>query len=237
MEDKLEGSGDGHAALPEGFALIRERDGLALRAPGGLVLRIDFGSPAMRRRIRSSWRDEALLRAVGRRQGKAPTVLDATGGIGRDAFVLAAHGCRVILCEENPVLAAMLEDALARAAGFPETAAARITLMAADSIAVMKKLGPEERPDAVYLDPMYPEKRKRALSGKEMQILQQLCGPSRDEELFHAALAAAAARVAVKRPKSAPPMCGRGPDFSVRGPAHRFDIYLTAGRKQKAEVR
>ncbi len=197
-------------------------------AAGGTRLRIDFTTPRMRRRMGESWKNEPLLRAVGRKPGFAPVVLDATGGLGRDGFILAAHGCRVTMCEENPLLAALLEDALRKAGRCPETAAAaaRITLVGQDSVAVMAGIAEEARPDTVYLDPMYPEKKKTARSAKEMEFLRALCGESRDDELLAAAMAAAKSRVAIKRPKNAPPLAGQAPDFSLRGPAHRFDIHI-----------
>jgi 16S rRNA (guanine1516-N2)-methyltransferase len=133
------------------------------------------------------------------------------------------------------LLAALLERALQKAAQTPETAviAARITLVKKDSVAVMRETAPEARPDTVYLDPMYPERKKSARSAKEMEILRMLCGRSRDGDLLAAALAAAGNRVVVKRPRSAPPLCGRNPDFSLRGPAHRFDVYVRGKRTER----
>ncbi len=198
----------------------------------GLVLRLDFTAKPLSRRMKEGWRREALMRAVGRKPGKTPTVLDATGGLGRDAFILAGHGCPVILCEKNPVLFAMLEEALDRAGRCRTTAAAaaRISPRQGDSIAIMAALPETERPDVVYLDPMYPERGKKALARKEMQILKHLCGRNGAEEqkLLAAALACAAERVVVKRPKTAPALSGPAPDTAVRGRAHRFDIYLVA---------
>ena len=71
------------------------------------------------------------MRAIGVDRG-VRTVVDATAGLGRDAFALAAVGASVTLIERDPVLAALLDDAIARA---PETDAdtaaivARLTLL------------------------------------------------------------------------------------------------------------
>ena len=203
----------------------------AIVAANGTSLRIDFTTPRMRRRMRESWKNEPLLRAVGRKPGRAPAVFDATAGIGRDGFILAAHGCRVTMCEQNPLLAQMLAAALKQAQNSRDektaAAAARITLIHADSVTVLEGLPQNQRPETVYLDPMYPEKKKNALSGKEMQILKKLCGPSRDAELFRAAIHAATARVVVKRPKSAPNFLNHTPNLTIPTPAHRFQVFFT----------
>ncbi len=59
-------------------------------------------------------RGEAVAKAVGIKGDYLPDV-DATAGLGRDAFVLASVGCRVRMLERNPVVAALLDDGPARA--------------------------------------------------------------------------------------------------------------------------
>lgn len=55
-------------------------------------------------------RGEAVAKAVGIKGDYLPDVVDATAGLGRDAFVLASVGCRVRMLERNPVVAALLDD-------------------------------------------------------------------------------------------------------------------------------
>ena len=64
--------------------------------------------------------------------------------------------------ESDPVIAALLQDALDRAATDPrlEGLVARMTLVRADSIAALPMISPA--PDVVYLDPMFPERTKSA---------------------------------------------------------------------------
>lgn len=177
---------------------------------------------------------ETLLRAVGIKTGKAMTLLDATGGLGRDAFILACHGGAVQLVERHPVIGVLLADGLRRALRHPETreAAARITLNIADSRQVLAKLAHEgHQVDVVYLDPMFPERTKSAKVKKELQILQMLVGQEGDYgELLEAALRAAGWRVVVKRPKGAPSLPGPAPSHSHGGATTRFDIYLRPNR-------
>jgi len=56
-----------------------------------------------------------LSRACGIKQNQRPLIIDATAGLGQDAFVLAGLGCQVLCIEQNPILASLLEDGLARA--------------------------------------------------------------------------------------------------------------------------
>lgn len=173
---------------------------------------------------------EMLLRATGFRQDRPPFVLDATGGLGKDSFLLASHGCRVHVLERNSIVAALLEDGLRRAAEHRDThaIAGRIELSIRDSLEYLLDTARGERKyDVVYLDPMYPERSKSALVKKEMQMLQKLVGRENDTlQLFTAALSAARRRVVVKRPRTAPPLAGPPPSHSLNGKTTRFDVYM-----------
>ncbi len=200
-----------------------------LGAPGPVSVDFLAGKADYRRRYGSS-RDEAVVRAVASKRNRTPTVLDATGGLGRDAFVLAAHGCRVTVCERHPVIAALLEDGLARTTQDEKVGAlvrGRMTLVVGDSREIMRTLPEKNQPEVIYLDPMYPESGKSAQVKKEAQILRILAGPDLDShELLAAALDCARQRIVIKRPASAPALNGSRPDLIQTAGAHRFDIYL-----------
>ena len=68
---------------------------------------VDFveGAVAHRRKF-GGGRGQSIAKAVGLKSGANPTVVDATAGLGRDAFVLASLGCRVTMLERHPVVAA-----------------------------------------------------------------------------------------------------------------------------------
>ncbi|NHW59468.1 class I SAM-dependent methyltransferase, partial [Escherichia coli] len=72
------------------------------------------GTMAHRRKF-GGGRGEAVAKAVGIKKDYLPDVVDATAGLGRDAFVLASIGCKVRMVERHPVVAALLEDGLKRA--------------------------------------------------------------------------------------------------------------------------
>src|SRR5690606_14637508 len=107
-----------------------------------------------------SGRGAPLARAIGVGRG-VDTVVDATAGLGRDAAALAAAGLSVAMVERHPVLAVLLEDALARARRDAPELAARLTFVHADAFDVLAHWSPP--PDAVLIDPMFPDRGKTAL--------------------------------------------------------------------------
>jgi 16S rRNA (guanine1516-N2)-methyltransferase len=95
---------------------LRKRDEPKL---GGIFVDFVGGAMAHRRKF-GGGRGEAVAKAVGIKGSYLPDVVDATAGLGRDAFVLASVGCRVRMLERNPVVAALLDDGLTRGYADPE---------------------------------------------------------------------------------------------------------------------
>jgi len=211
------------------FLLSLSQNGLSLRHPIGQI-DVDFTSGKADYRRRHSGIKQEIAKAIGIKKDYKPTVLDATAGLAKDAFVLASLGCKVTLIEQSSIIAVLVADALERAEKNNEVAeiVAHMHLINKDSIQYMQQLTEEEKPDIVYLDPMFPERKKTALVKKEMQILQELLGHENqnDKQLFETALKTAKKRVVVKRPKSAETITEKKPDFSIKGKTCRFDVYL-----------
>ncbi|MDR9432579.1 MAG: class I SAM-dependent methyltransferase [Spiribacter sp.] len=171
---------------------------------------------------------EAIARACGLGQSARLRIVDATAGLGRDAFVLAALGAEVSLLERSPVLHVMLEDGMNRAlADGLSDPIGRMELQQCDAREWLAAMPITSVPDVVYLDPMYTGSR-RAAAGKELALLSALLGPGDDADaLLMAALNAATTRVVVKRQRRAPTLMGREPDYQLTGRSTRFDIYKT----------
>lgn len=199
---------------------------LAPQAPG--AVRVDFVEGAVaHRRLFGGGSGQMIAKAVGVQPGVRPQVLDATAGLGRDAFVLASLGCRMTLIERQPLIAALLEDGLARALKDPEVGpiAAQMCLLQGNAIALMSAWS-GEAPQVIYLDPMFPHRDKTALVKKEMRLFRPLVGDDQDAPaLLAAALALASHRVVVKRPRKAPPIEGLKPSYALEGKSSRYDIY------------
>ena len=218
--------------VDSGLVLLQSESHLELRQldePKVGAVVVDFTSDALTFRRLHGGKKEAIVKAVGLK-GKADLrVLDATAGLGRDAFVLANAGCVVDMIERSPVVAALLDDGLKRAALDPELASwvpQRMQLYHGISYHLLSEWN-NEVPDVIYLDPMFPHRKKSALVKKEMRLFQQLLGPDEDADLLlEPALALAKKRVVVKRPESAGYLNERKPDMSITSKKHRFDVYL-----------
>lgn len=195
---------------------------------GAGPVRVDFiEGAAAHRRLHGGGSGQMIAKAVGVQQGVRPHVLDATAGLGRDAFVLATLGCRMELIERQPLVAALLEDGLQRAALNSEVApiVARMRLHGADAIALMRNWR-GDIPQVIYLDPMFPHRDKSAQVKKEMRLFRPLVGADLDAPaLLEAALALATHRVVVKRPRKAPAVEGCKPGYALEGKSSRYDIY------------
>jgi 16S rRNA (guanine1516-N2)-methyltransferase len=192
-------------------------------------LSIDFTHGQLAYRLkRLHGTNELLAKAVGIKNDYKPYVIDATAGLGRDGFLLATLGCQVTLLERSPVVTQLLDEALKRAKAHSNFAGRlQINLIQTDSLVYLTKLTRDERPDVIYLDPMYPHRSKSALVKKEMRILRDIVGDDNDAgELLNVALQHALKRIVVKRPCSAPPLNNRKANFAIKGKTQRFDIYL-----------
>ncbi len=196
----------------------------------GDPLWVDFvGGKIGHRRRFGGGRSQPLARAMGLKGGANPIIVDATAGLGRDSFVLASLGARVTLLERSPVIAALLADGLDRARQHDETriiADKHLQLVNTDATQWLQQCPPQERPDVVYLDPMYPHRSKSALVKKEMRALRAMVGDDMDAPaLLAAALGCAKKRVVVKRPKGAPLLAGPKPSADIASKNTRYDLY------------
>ena len=220
-----------------GVVLSLGLNGLSLQdcdAPRDEPLRVDFTGGALGFRQRAGFRrDELLARAVGVKGHPLPRVLDATAGLGRDAFMLASLGCDVVLCERHPVVHALLADGLRRASEEGLAALSRMRLCSEDAARHLAAATSAGAYDVIVLDPMFPERTKSALVKKPMRMFHALVGADEDAAaLLELALTRALRRVVVKRPLHAEHLGGRVPSLDYRGKAVRFDVYLTSSRSQ-----
>ncbi len=226
----LEAVSDPSRTERETMWLTLTEKGLSL-TDGVMSVRADLA--AMEPRLRPDrLASELLVRAAGRtKPGETPLAVDAAAGFGQDALLLAAAGFRVIRFERHPIIAALLADAMARAAHLQSLAesVSRMHLRREDSLSALENL--EEAPAVIYLDPMFPEKKKSGLTGKKFQLLHRLAGPcDQEEELLRAAWNAGPGRVVVKRPLKGPNLAGLRPSWTLKGKTVRYDCLLPSGK-------
>ena len=221
------------AFIPEpGLLYLKvSRDGLSLMRDG-MELRTDFAE--MLPRIKQGALQREMLVKAARVKGvEAPRAVDATAGLGEDSLLLAAAGFTVTLCEADPVIAALLEDALARASAHEVLGpiVERMHLVAGDSRIALERAGASTgaQPDVVYLDPMFPGRTKSAAVKKKFQLIHGLERPTEpldEESLLQAALAAHPRKVVIKRPVKGPYLAGVKPSHAIAGKAVRYDCIV-----------
>lgn len=215
--------------------LVLGPTGWGLYAGGGKRVRpitVDLveGDVGRRRREPGRYRTE-LARAVGVTRNHAPTVIDATAGLGVDSALLAWLGCTVVAMEREPVLAVLWHQALRHLDARPDAPNLSFRRGAAE-VLVPEHCTAVGRSEVIYLDPMFPPRSKTALVRKEMQLLQRLSPhpeAAEQDALFSMAMSWASARVVVKRPRNAPPIA-HGVSHRLEGKTTRFDVYVTRPR-------
>lgn len=208
------------------------------KTPQADSLVCDFTGGAVGHRFRfGGGRGQALARAVGMKGGHTPKVVDATAGLGRDAFLLASLGADVILIERSPVIHGILEEGMAsarEAGGDVAKVISRMTLLHGDA----RNLLPTLLPEVVVVDPMHPERKKTALVKNEMRLLRDIVGADEDSiELMKVALATASKRVVLKWPQRANPMEGICHcSHQITGKSTRYDVFMLSGDKGANEL-
>ncbi len=224
----------GGTGEPDRLLLVVTPTGLELREPAGprsRPMRVDFtAGPLARRAGQASLSGDLLVRAMGRRLERR-TVVDATAGLGRDAFLLACAGFQITAIERCGVLAALLEDGIERGRAVDKLAEplSRLEMLHADARDYLAALREHDRPALIYIDTMFPERAKSALVKKEMRMCRLLTGADLDApDLLAVARRVARDRVVVKRALRSPPMDEAPPSHSLRGTTIRYDVYRGA---------
>ena len=198
------------------------------------AIHVDFlaGTLAHRRQY-GGGKGQAIAKAVGLKQYKCPlNILDATAGLAKDAFVLACMGCSMTLIEQNPVVTELVKNALSRAENAEEFKIIKeqgFELINTNAVEFLKTTS--SQPDVIYIDPMYPKRKKSAAVKKNMQILQKLISHDKDKmaseaTLLNQALITAKKRVVVKRPKGAPGLTDTQPTMTIESKITRYDVYV-----------
>ncbi|BAV32649.1 methyltransferase [Sulfuricaulis limicola] len=205
------------ALTPEHLELRNRRD------PRIHPVYVDFSHLDLRPYSANLSRRQPLARAFGK---KTRVIVDATAGYAQDALLLALMGFRVTAIERSPVVAALARDGLQRLTALTGALlTGRLELVGGDARALLPAIAP--RPDAIYLDPMFPPKRRKSAAvKKEMRLLRELVGDDTDApELLTISRGIARDRVVVKRPDDAPPLAP-DPSMSLTGKLVRYDVYL-----------
>jgi len=191
-------------------------------------LRVDFVKGSVAHRLRfGGGRGQDLAKAMGLRAGKTPMIIDATAGLGRDSFLLASLGAKVILIERSEKMHALLADGMKRAAregGEFREIICRMTLMKGDAKDFLHELAGE----AILIDPMHPPRKSSALVRQELRQVREIVGTDDDAgDLVRLAFKHATNRVVLKWPAKADPIRGiKKCTHQIRGKTTRYDVFM-----------
>ena len=183
--------------------------------------------PILHRLKYGKGRGQNLAKAVGMKFNKNRTVVDATAGLGYDAFILASLGANVTLIERSEIIYDLLGKALTEAKSFGgevSNIVKRMDLIFGDSKDILPKLEPE----VVLIDTMYKERKKSALVKNNMRLVREIVGPDSDYlELVHVALNQARNRVVIKLPRYSDENKNYKPySHQILGKSIRYDVHM-----------
>ena len=199
---------------------------LSKRMSGKLIC--DFTGGAVGHRFRfGGGRGQSLPKAVGMKGGHTPTIVDATAGLGGDAFLLASLGGEITLIERSVEVHKVLKEGMKRAqdaGGEVAEVIGRMTLLLGDA----KDLLPSLCPDVVMVDPMHPPRKKLALVKSQMRLIREIVGEDPDQiDLVKVALQTARKRVVLKWPRRADTLDGIPPySHQIIGKTTRYDVFM-----------
>lgn len=191
-------------------------------------LSIDFSNNDIASRIDPKSKKCSVVQAVEGRKKDKMLILDTTAGLGRDSFTLAARGHTIIAIEKDPYIFLLLKDALERAKNIEhlKAIAENITLLNQDSHEYINNNTLYF--DCIYIDPMFPERKKSAKVKQNMQIMHNIAfNDEKTNELLveNSIQAKRTKKLVVKRPINAEFLANKTPSSQIKGKSNRFDIY------------
>ena len=184
--------------------------------------------PILHRLKYGKGRGQNLAKAVGMKSNKNRTIIDATAGLGYDAFILASLGANVTLIERSKIMYNLLQEGISEAKSFGGEISgiiSRMNLIFGDS----KFILPDLLPEVILIDTMYKDRKKTALVKNDMRLVRDIVGSDPDYiELIDVALNQASNRVVIKQPRYADQIDNIKPySHQILGKTIRYDVYMT----------
>ena len=194
-----------------------------------IMLKCSFiEGPILHRLKYGKGRGQNLAKAVGFKFNKNRTIIDATAGLGYDAFILASLGANVTLIERSEKIYDLLKAAISEAklyGGEISKIVNRMNLLFGDS----KDILPNIAPEVILIDTMYKDRKKSALVKNDMRLVREVVGSDSDHvELINVALNNASKRVVIKQPRYAETLDNiKACSHQILGKTIRYDVYVT----------
>ena len=196
-------------------------------------LKIDFDKNKIDYQRKGISKKDLLARAVGIKS-TGLRVLDLTAGLAIDAVHLARLGCQVTSLERNPQVFLLLQEAWAKT---ERSEIKSIRFIHADAQKYLFECAEKVKDDfdVIYYDPMYPEKKKKSLPRKEMQVFRDWVGDDLDaDEVIEVGLKSLIRRFVIKRPLKSPLHKTSAEGFHahlLKGTTVQYQIY-TRGKNE-----
>ena len=197
---------------------------------------VDFSNKTLQHKVNNSFNTKSgLIRAVSVRNKPRheTTVIDATAGLGNDAYVISTFGFPMIWIERNPIIYSLLRDGFERITTStvlspPTDVHHQQRLFNCQSVREVLNIEAceyvpnvaSQKVDVIYLDPMFTSESvaKKSTPKKGMQALRSLYHQSQFlsiseqiawerkelDQLIEWARSFASSKVILKRPKTAP---------------------------------
>ena len=181
-----------------------------------------FRSGSFTNRIKNFQREAHLKKAIGYGGESSKRILDCTGGLGHDAFILALLGQYVTFVEKNKGLCILFELALEN---LPQTpyfleAKERIKIINDNSASFIDKLLDY---DVVYIDPMFKDKGTAGRSGV-MSLLSDYLDDFTD--VSDVLIRSKFNRMVIKRQKQFKQSGNGSPSFILSGKSINFHVFI-----------
>ena len=184
--------------------------------------------PILHRLKYGKGRGQNLAKAIGMKSNNNRTIVDATAGLGYDAFILASLGANVTLIERSKIMYNLLQEGISEAKSFGGEISgiiSRMNLIFGDS----KFILPDLLPEVILIDTMYKDRKKTALVKNDMRLVRDIVGSDSDYiQLIDVALNQASNRVVIKQPRYADQINNIKPySHQILGKTIRYDVYMT----------
>ena len=188
------------------------------------LLHIDFLKGSLGWRLKRRDHESLLKKALGKKN-KNLIIFDGTAGFLSDTLIFLALGHKVIACEQSRVLFLLLSDAINRAKiklNFLDN----LNLIHGNALDIYKKT---QNIDVIYLDPMYPLKKKNALrSGsisdiKNILMLENI--KNFEDQVFFDFKKNKFKKIVLKRPIKSK-IIDDSLNYQIKGKSTRFDVYI-----------
>ena len=205
---------------------VFQEDGLhfAKDSAENKLLHVDFLKGSLGWRLKRRDHETLLKKAIGKKN-KNLTIFDGTAGFLSDSLIFLALGHKVIACEQSKVLFLLLNDAINRAK-IELSFLDNLNLIHGNALDAYKNT---QNIDVIYLDPMYPAKKKNASRSGSMSDIKSILKleniENLEDKVFFDFKKNKFKKIVLKRPIKSK-IIDDSLNYQIKGKSTRFDVYI-----------